>query len=111
MFTNVLYINSRKKDFPILTRKVHGKKLIYHDNAATTQKPLSVINAQSDCNKTFNSNIHRGIHTLSEETSLAYESVRSRVAEFIGGVDERGIIFTRNATESLNLLSSAKTNA
>jgi cysteine desulfurase / selenocysteine lyase len=92
-------------DFPILSRKVHGKNLIYFDNAATTQKPISVIQAISDYYRGYNANVHRGLHTLAEEATAAYEAARAKVAEFIGGVKSEEIIFTRNGTEAINLVA------
>ena len=97
-------IKKIRKDFPILTRKVHGKQLVYLDNAATTQKPQQVIDAVSDYYSNYNSNIHRGVHTLSEEATLAYEESHKKTADFIN-VNTDEIIFTKNATESLNLLA------
>jgi cysteine desulfurase/selenocysteine lyase len=96
-----------RRDFPILSRKVHGKRLVYLDNAATTQKPDEVIDALSGFYRTSNANIHRGIHTLAQEATAAYEHTRERVAGFIGGVDQHGVVFTRNATEALNLVAHA----
>ncbi len=92
-------------DFPILSREVHGKNLIYFDNAATTQKPSSVIQAIGDYYLGYNANVHRGLHTLAEEATSAYEAARARVANFIGGVKSEEIIFTRNATEAINLVA------
>ena len=94
-----------RADFPILAREVHGNPLVYLDNAATTQKPQSVIDALSGYYSTMNSNIHRGLHTLAEEATAAYEGVRVKTAEFIGAASHREIVFTRNTTESLNLLA------
>lgn len=95
---------SIKKDFPILSRQIHGKPLVYLDNAATTQKPSSVIEAISDYYKLHNANTHRGIHTLGEEATEIQEKGRRKVAEFINAEPEE-IIFTRNATEALNLVA------
>ena len=95
-----------REDFPILKRKINGNKtLVYLDNAATTQKPISVINAILDYYTNYNSNIHRAVHQMAEEATLAFESTRQKVAKFINArlVDE--IIFTRNATEAINLVS------
>lgn len=105
-------IDEIRKDFPILERKINGHQLVYLDNAATSQKPLSVINAISDYYKNTNANIHRGIHTLSEEATIAYEDVRDKVAAFIGAKETRSVIFTRNATEAINLVAQTwgKTN-
>ena len=94
-----------RKDFPILSRQVHGKPLIYLDNAATTQKPMSVIETESRYYEWLNSNIHRGIHTLSEEATTEYEGARAKVAQFIGAAAPESVIFTRNATEAINLVA------
>ncbi len=94
-----------RRQFPILSREVHGRPLIYLDNAATTQKPQSVIDALTRYYSTMNANIHRGLHTLAEEATSAYESVRQQVAALIGASSHREIVFTRNTTESLNLLA------
>lgn len=96
-----------RADFPILQRKVHGKRLVYLDNAATTQKPNALIDAISDFYRTSNANIHRGIHRLAEEATQAYEGTRKVVARFLGGADYHGIVFTRNATEAINLVAHA----
>ncbi len=97
--------NLLKKDFPVFERKVHGKPLIYLDNAATTQKPQSVIDCIDNYYRNHNSNIHRGVHTLSYESTVMYEDAHKKVADFIGADKWNEIIFTRNATESLNLLA------
>ena len=94
-----------REQFPILSREVHGQPLVYLDNAATTQKPQSVIDALSNYYSTMNANIHRGLHTLAEEATSAYEGVRRQVADFVGASSHREIVFTRNTTESLNLLA------
>ncbi len=96
-----------RKDFPILNQIIRGKSLIYFDSAATSQKPLSVIEALGTYYKTLNANIHRGIYYLSEESTAAYEKAREKVAQFIGAKEARSIIFTRNTTESLNLVAQA----
>lgn len=95
-----------REDFPILRRLVHGRRLVYLDNAATTQKPRAVIQALSGYYENYNANVHRGIHTLAEEATAAYESTRRKVAQFIGSPDWRQVIFTRNTTEGINLLAS-----
>jgi cysteine desulfurase/selenocysteine lyase len=97
---------SIRKDFPILKRLVKGKRLIYLDNAATSQKPLSVIDAQSDFYRRFNSNVHRGAYTLAEEATNAYEAARQHVGKFIHAPSET-IVFTRNATEAINLVAAS----
>lgn len=89
----------------MLKRLVNGKRLVYLDNAATTQKPLSVIECIEDYYKLHNANIHRGVHTLSYESTVMYEEGHKKVAELIGAKDWREIIFTRNATESINLIA------
>ena len=94
-----------REQFPILSREVHGRPLVYLDNAATTQKPQSVIDALTSYYSTMNANIHRGLHTLAEEATAAYEDVRKQVAAFIGASSHREVVFTRNTTESLNLLA------
>jgi cysteine desulfurase/selenocysteine lyase len=94
-----------KSDFPIFEREVNGHKLVYLDSAATTQKPQAVIDALVDYYRNYNSNIHRGLHTLSEEATSAHEKTRDHVAEFIGGVNNREIVFTRGATEAINLIA------
>ncbi len=94
-------------DFPILSRRVHGKPLVYLDNAATTQKPMSVIMSMTAYYERTNANVHRGVHTLSQEATSLMEESRSRVAKFIGADDPATVIFTRNATESINLVAFA----
>jgi cysteine desulfurase/selenocysteine lyase len=99
-------ISKIRQDFPILKRKVNGNKtLVYLDNAATTQKPLSVINAIYDYYMNYNSNIHRAVHQLAEEATFEYEKTREKVAKFINAHSADEIIFTRNATEAINLVS------
>src|SRR3989344_3316974 len=97
-----------QKDFPILQRMMNGKKLVYLDNAATSQKPKSVINAIVDYYTNYNANVHRGIYTISEEATLAYEQAHQKTAAFIGASSFEEIVFTRNATESLNLLAATQ---
>lgn len=94
-------------DFPILSRKIHGKPLVYLDNAATTQKPMSVIMAMTAYYERTNANVHRGVHTLSQEATSLMEQSRDKVAAFIGAPDPATVIFTRNATESINLVAYA----
>lgn len=96
-----------REDFPILRRKVNGKPLVYLDNAATTQKPKPVIDTLKNYYETHNSNIHRGVHTLSYESTVLYEDAHKKVAGFIGAPDWRSIVFTRNTTESINLVAYA----
>jgi len=96
-----------RKDFPIFNTKMAGKPLVYLDSAATTQKPLSVINALADFYKTSNANILRGVYPLAEEATRRYEEARTRVAKFINAPSTETVIFTRNATESINLVAHA----
>lgn len=99
-------ISKIRQDFPILKRKVNGNKtLIYLDNAATTQKPISVMNAIYNYYMNYNSNIHRAVHQLAEEATFEYEKTREKVAKFINAHSADEIIFTRNATEAINLVS------
>jgi cysteine desulfurase/selenocysteine lyase len=91
--------------FPILQRQVHGHPLVYLDNAATTQKPEAVLAAIQRYYSTSNANVHRGVHTLAEEATAAYEACRGRVARFVNAPDERGVVIVRNATEALNLVA------
>lgn len=91
--------------FPILQRQVHGHRLVYLDNAATTQKPETVLAALQHYYANSNANVHRGVHTLAEEATAAYEACRSRVARFVNAPDERGVIIARNATDALNLVA------
>lgn len=101
----MLPLQEIRKDFPILQRKVYGKPLVYLDNAASSQKPLQVIDAIATYYKTSNANIHRGIHKLGEEATQAYEEAHKGVAGFINAKSWREIIFTKNTTEALNLLA------
>jgi cysteine desulfurase/selenocysteine lyase len=94
-----------RQDFPILHRKVYGKPLVYLDNAATTQKPRLMIDAVSKYYEEYNANVHRGIYTLAEEATAAYEDARQRVAKFIGARNSAEIIFTRGTTEAINLVA------
>ena len=97
-----------RRDFPILRRDVHeGVPLVYLDNAATSQRPVQVIAEITRFYRDHNANIHRGVHTLSQEASQLYEDVREEVREFINAPSEREVIFTRNTTESINLLAHA----
>ena len=94
-----------RQQFPILNRMVKGKPLVYFDNAATSQKPQVVIDALTHYYTHYNANIHRGIHTLAEEATMAYEATRRTAQEFIGAVSEEEIIFTRGTTEGINLVA------
>jgi|SRR5579871_5371438 len=94
-----------RSDFPIFERLVHGRPLVYLDSAATSQKPRVVIDALDDYYRRYNANIHRGIYTLAEEATQAYEGTRKKVAEFIGASEAAEVVFTRNTTESINLVA------
>jgi len=100
-------VESIRKDFPILRSKMNGKQLIYLDNAATTQKPKQVIKAIEDYYKKYNANIHRGIYKLAEEATAMYEESKQKVADFISAKGIEEIVYTRNTTESLNLVAIA----
>ncbi len=91
--------------FPILERRVHGHRLVYLDNAATTQKPQAVLDALQRYYSTSNANVHRGVHTLAEEATGLYEACRERVARFVNAPDARGVVILRNATDALNLVA------
>src|ERR1700722_15877346 len=95
-----------RADFPILNQKVHGKPLIYFDNAATSQKPRAVIDALVHYYEHDNANVHRGIHELSNRSTSAFEAARIRVAKFINARNADEIIFTRGTTESINLVAA-----
>jgi len=97
--------DSIRQQFPILERMVKGKPLVYLDNAATSQKPQVVIDALTDYYTRYNANIHRGIHTLAEEATMAYEATRATVKDFIGAETTEEIIFTRGTTEGINLVA------
>src|SRR5690242_582745 len=98
-------IKKIQSDFPILEREVHDHKLVYLDNAATTQKPWQVLEAMDVYYCQHASNIHRGVHTLAEEATSLYEEAREKVRQFINAESVEEIIFVRNATEALNLLA------
>ncbi|MBI2343952.1 MAG: cysteine desulfurase [Deltaproteobacteria bacterium] len=100
-------IRAIRRDFPILQTTVRGKPLVYLDNAATSQTPQCVIDALTHYYAQSNANIHRGLHYLAEQATLAYEETRKRVATFIGARSSREVIFTRNATEALNLVAQS----
>lgn len=94
-----------KADFPILSRQVHGKRLVYLDSAATAQKPQAVLDAMDHLYANSYANIHRGVYTIAEEATQAYEAARGKVARFIGAPKTSEVIFTKNATESINLVA------
>lgn len=96
-----------RQDFPILSREVRGKPLVYLDSAATTQKPLCVIEAQARVYRELNANVHRGVHFLSQESTDAYEKSRRKIARHVGVKDDAELIFTRGTTEAINLVTHA----
>ncbi len=100
-------IDNIRSQFPILDQQVHGHPLVYLDNAATTQKPLAVVDTLCDYYRTLNANIHRGTHHLAVEATERYEDVRRKVQAFIGARHSREIVFTRGTTESINLVASS----
>ena len=102
--TRSLDVETVRGDFPILTRQVNGKPLIYLDSAATSQKPSAVIDAMDDYYRRYNANPHRGVYVLSEEATAGYEGARARVATFINAASPKEVIFTRNTTEAINLV-------
>lgn len=102
----MLDVKSIRNDFPILSRTVGNKPLIYLDNAATTQKPRSVIETLTNYYENYNSNVHRGVHSLSVEATDKFEDAREKVANFIGADSSKSIVWTRNTTESINLIAN-----
>ena len=100
-------INKVRQDFPILSREVYGKPLIYLDNAATTQKPLSVLDAMRDEYLNVNANVHRGVHYLSQQATDLHEAGREKVRQFINAEKTEEIVFTRGTTEAINLVASS----
>jgi cysteine desulfurase/selenocysteine lyase len=102
---SALDLEAVRKQFPILARRVHQKPLVFLDSAASSQKPAAVIEATVDYYGRYHANVHRGVHTLSEEATAAYESARRKVAEFIRAPSEREVVFVRGTTEAINLVS------
>lgn len=94
-----------RQDFPVLNQKIHGKPLVYLDNAATSQKPVAVIRAMEEYYAGYNANVHRAIHALGEKATNAYEGAREKAARFIGAESEKQIVFTKNASEAINLVA------
>ena len=105
--TAPLDVQQIRKQFPILHQEIEGYPLVYLDNAATTQKPERVINALKAYYEKYNANIHRGIHTLAEKATYAFEDTRSKLASFINAAEKEEIIFTRGTTESINLVAAS----
>ena len=100
-------ITKVREDFPILKRAIHGKPLVYLDNAATSQKPRAVIQSLVDYYERYNANVHRGVHTLSMEATDAHEEARRKIATFINAPNPEDLIFVRNTTEAINLIALA----
>lgn len=98
-------VQAVRNDFPVLSRQVYGRPLVYLDNAATSQKPRCVLQALTEYYESYNSNVHRGVHALSMEATQRYEEARQKVAQFIGATTPQSIIFTRNTTEAINLVA------
>ena len=103
----VFDIQAVRKDFPILDQQVYGRPLVYLDNAASSQKPVQVINAVSDYYRQDNANVHRGVHRLSQRATDAYEGARAKVRQFINAESDKEIIFVRGATEAINLVAQS----
>jgi len=103
----VLDVARIRAEFPILSQKVHGKRLVYLDNAASVQKPQVVLDAITGCYSQYYANIHRGVHLLSERCTAAYEGTREKVRAFVNAAHRQEIIFTRGTTESINLVASS----
>lgn len=102
-----LDLASIRAEFPILRQRIHGKPLVYLDNAASVQKPKAVIDAISECYSGYYANIHRGVHLLSERSTAAYEGAREKVRTFLNATSTQEVIFTRNTTESINLVANS----
>ena len=100
-------VQKLREDFPILKQLVHGKPLVYLDNAATSQKPRQVIDAIADYYESYNSNVHRGLHALSEQATQAYEGARGIVRNFLNAAEDREIVFVKGTTEGINLVASS----
>ncbi|HXL56740.1 MAG TPA: aminotransferase class V-fold PLP-dependent enzyme, partial [Chitinophagaceae bacterium] len=101
----VLDVQKIRKDFPILSSKVNGKPLVYFDNAATSQKPWSVIKAIEHYYTDLNSNVHRGVHHLSQKATDAFEASRKKIADFINAEHDYEVVFTKGTTEGINLVA------
>ncbi len=101
----LLDVEAVRRDFPAMSIRVHGRPLAYLDSAASAQKPEAVLAAQNRCYREYYANVHRGVHTLSQRSTEAYEGARARVARFLGAASEREIVFVRGATEGINLVA------
>src|SRR5439155_12137420 len=100
-----LAVTRVKKDFPLLDREVHGRRLVYLDSASSSQKPRAVLDAMDDVYETHYANTHRGVYAIAEEATAAYEGARGKLASFIGAAADRELIFTKNVTEAINLVA------
>lgn len=107
LHTGFYDVEKVRADFPILGEIIHGKPLVYLDNAASTQKPRAVLDAVTNYYRHDNANVHRGVHTLSERATIAFEAARKKVAGFVGATDPSEIVFVRGTTEALNLVASS----
>ena len=103
----IICVMNLRNDFPILSEKVHGKPLVYFDNAATSQKPLCVIEGIKQFYESYNSNVHRGVHDLSQKATLAYENSRKTVQRFINANTSDEIVFTKGTTDAINIVANA----
>ena len=101
-----LDVEKIKEDFPVLQRKINGKPLIYLDSANTSQKPASVMDAMEDYYRTFNANVHRGSYQLANEATAILEDARDKVRSFINANSRKEVVFAKNATEAMNLISN-----
>src|SRR6185503_3974820 len=99
-------VDAIRKQFPILSRQVHGRPLVYFDNAASAQKPIAVIEAMSDVMRGSYANVHPGLHTLANETTLAYEGAREAVRALINAASPEEVIFTKGGTEAINIVAA-----
>ena len=106
-YSSALDVEKVRADFPILAEEVHGKPLVYLDNAATAQKPTQVIEAIDQYYREYNSNVHRGVHTLSEKATMAFEGTRGKTKTFINAKSEKEIIYTKGTTEGINLVAQS----
>ncbi|HVM28931.1 MAG TPA: cysteine desulfurase [Mycobacteriales bacterium] len=104
-------VEAVRRDFPVLAREVNGRPLVYLDNASSSHKPVQVLDAERAFVEQHYSNVHRGVHTLSQEATDAYEAARATLARFIGAPDPRGVVFTKNVTEAVNLVAYSMGNA
>src|SRR5205809_7133900 len=105
--TTSLNVTAIRQDFPILRQRVHGKPLVYLDNAATTQKPQAVVDRLARYYVEENANVHRGVHALSERATTEYEDARASIGRFLNAADPSEIVFVRGTTEAINLVAAS----